>query len=114
MILESIGREYKSSDTLVTKIMLGVFGNVPAFDDYVRRGLGIYSFNRNSLLLVSEFYKKYKNEIDAQVIYSFDSATGQPTHRRYTKAKIIDMVAFIEGINRKQAANKKKIRRLTR
>ena len=31
------------SDTLVTKIMLGVYGNVPAFDRYFMNGLGVGS-----------------------------------------------------------------------
>ena len=32
----------KSSDTLITKIMLGIFGNVPAFDNYFNKGFGFY------------------------------------------------------------------------
>ena len=31
-IINALGKENKPSDTLVTKIMLGVFANIPAFD----------------------------------------------------------------------------------
>src|SRR3989344_1195129 len=36
-IIEVLGTENKPSDTLVTKIMLGVFANIPAYDQYVRK-----------------------------------------------------------------------------
>jgi len=43
-------REHKgASDTLVTKIMLGVFGNVPAFDTYFSKGFGYGKFEKVSL-----------------------------------------------------------------
>jgi hypothetical protein len=103
MIIESLGREYKPSDTLVTKIMLGVFGNVPAFDDFVRRGFGIHSFSKRSLVLIANFYLENKAIIDRVKIYTFDAATEKPTSRRYTKAKIIDMIGFIEGINKRRS-----------
>ena len=32
---------YKPTDILVIKIMLGIFGNVPAFDTYFKRGFGV-------------------------------------------------------------------------
>ncbi len=36
-IREALGDGNKPSPTLVTKVMLGVYGNVPAFDRYVRK-----------------------------------------------------------------------------
>lgn len=111
MIVESLGRQYKPSDTLVTKIMLGVFGNVPAFDDFVRTGFGIHSFGKKSLLILANFYRENKSVIDRVKIYTFDAATDEPTNRRYTKAKIIDMIGFIEGINKKRSLQKVRQRR---
>jgi hypothetical protein len=32
----------------------------------------------------------------------FDFTTGKETQRKYTKAKIIDMICFIEGQNKKR------------
>jgi hypothetical protein len=107
MIVESLGRERRPSDTLVTKIMLGVFGNVPAFDDFFRKGFVTHSFGKNSLLLINEFYKQNKRLIDNTTIYTFDYLTAGTTKRRYTKAKIIDMIGFIEGINKRLLLQKK-------
>jgi hypothetical protein len=36
-----------ATDTLVTKTMLGVFGCVPAFDSYFKRGLSMWTFSRS-------------------------------------------------------------------
>lgn len=100
MITASLGEQNNPSDTLVTKIMLGVFGNVPAFDDFFRKGFSIHSFGKKSLSSIAEFYVNHKLIIDGTKIYTFDYATGEPTQRRYSKAKIIDMIGFIEGLQR--------------
>jgi hypothetical protein len=86
----------KPTDTLITKIMLGVFGNIPAFDDNFKKGFG-HSFGRNGLKMISKFYDDHKTRIDAKEIYTFDFS-GNETKRRYTKAKIIDMIFFTKGI----------------
>jgi len=39
-IAGSLGKTNNPTDTLITKIMLGVFGNVPAFDNNFRKGFG--------------------------------------------------------------------------
>ncbi len=95
--------ENKASDTLVTKIMLGVFANVPAFDDFVKRGFGMKHFrnaldDEKCLKRVREFYQQNRSAIDGyRPIYTFDFHSGMVTDRRYTKAKIVDMVGFVEG-----------------
>jgi len=94
MIIDSLD---KASDTLVTKIMLGVYANVPAFDANFCKGFKINKFEKKSLLLLSQFYKENKDLIDKYDIYTFDFTTGKETKRKYTKAKIIDMIGFIEG-----------------
>lgn len=86
-----------SSDTLVTKIMLGVFGNVPAFDTNFKKGSSISSFGKPALEKVALFYQENKSIIEKNRIPTLDFSTGQPTHRRYSRAKMIDMIFFIEG-----------------
>ncbi len=90
--------------TLVTKIMLGVFGNVPAFDAYFRNGFGFGTFNKKSLVHISEFYKNgnYPRLIsdEANRIKTFDYDSGKSTDRSYTRAKIVDAIFFIEGFNK--------------
>jgi hypothetical protein len=76
--------------------MLGVFGNVPAFDNNFRKGFHCYSFGEKNLRMIKKFYNKYNTQIDAKIILTLDF-NGNETNRRYTKAKIIDMIGFIKG-----------------
>lgn len=98
-IRKALGTTRWASDTLVTKIMLGIFGNTPAFDSLFGDGLGLRTFSRRSLDRVAEFYQCHKPVIDeyAASIRTLDFVTGTDTTRLYTKAKIIDMVGFMEG-----------------
>jgi hypothetical protein len=85
------------TDTLVTKIMLGVFGCVPAFDQYFRRGFGCYRFSAEALKRIGEYYSQNAAAIDACRIPVLDFITGQPTSRLYPRAKMLDMAFFVEG-----------------
>ena len=96
---DSLAGDRKPSDTLVTKIMLGVFGNTPALDRNFRAAFGVGTFNENMLRTISDFYFQNQTEIDQTVIPTLDFMKGEETARKYTKAKIIDMVGFIEGSN---------------
>ncbi len=96
-IIEALGEMNNPSDTLVTKIMLGVFANVPAFDQYVKKSLKINKLNKRSLLKVHNFYENNKLIIDDIVIHSIDFLNGKDTNVLYTKAKLIDMCCFIDG-----------------
>jgi len=90
--------EKKPSDTLITKIMMGVFANTPAFDQYVRKSLEVYSFNEKSLSKIKVFYDENKKDFDSfKKIYTFDFLTSKETKIKYTKAKLIDMYAFTDG-----------------
>ena len=91
---------FTPSDTLITKVMLGVFGNVPAFDRYFRDGLGVSTFNRPALGKVSDFYQANRSTLDAVKIATIDLNSGHETGRRYAQAKLIDMVFFQEGVQR--------------
>jgi hypothetical protein len=102
-IKEILGEKGKNkvSDTLITKIMLGVFGNVPAFDSYFKIGSGLNTFNKHSLDQLSSFYKNenYAGIIskEANKIKTFQYHTDCKEERLYTRAKIIDMIFFIQG-----------------
>jgi hypothetical protein len=101
-IFGSLGEDDEhASTTLVTKIMLGVFGNVPALDDNFCKGFGLSKyFSRSLLQKVSDFYQTNKEEFDKNRIRTIDFRTGMETNRYYTKAKLIDMVGFIEGLRK--------------
>ncbi len=59
-INHSLTNENKAlTDTLITKIMLGVFANVPAFDTYfIKSSLGVRTFNENSLLKIKRILRE--------------------------------------------------------
>jgi hypothetical protein len=101
-LLQLAGRLRRSlpegaTDTLVTKILLGVFGCVPAFDQYVIKGSGLRTFNRDSLQRLAQFYEANREIIDCHRIPTLDFDTGEETGRLYTRAKVIDMIFFVEG-----------------
>lgn len=77
------------SDTLISKILLGVYGNVPAYDRYFKQGLRIHGIsqqlNRRSLLEIVDFYKCYRDDFD-NCIQKF-SKDGVD----YTPMKLVDM-----------------------
>lgn len=102
-VLFDVGRRIRAafpegaSDILVTKIMLGVFGCVPAFDTYFKKGFGVWTFGRKALRQVSRFYAEHSEVIESHRVPTIDFASGAPTERRYSRAKVIDMIFFVEG-----------------
>jgi hypothetical protein len=87
-----------ASDILVTKIMLGAMGCVPAFDTNFKKGFGVATFGRKSLRKVGQFCVENAAVIEAHREATLDFDTGKPTEHRYTQAKVIDMIFFIEGM----------------
>ena len=95
---------WSRSITLVTKILLGVFGFVPAYDQYfcdafrtLSKGkCGFRSFNKESLNIINDFYNQNNEKIDtiSNKTFTYDFLTGEKTNIKYTKAKIIDMYGF--------------------
>jgi len=99
-IFSSLGENDEfASTTLVTKIMLGVFGNIPALDNNFCKGFKLNKYFSESLLRkILDFYLANKEEFEKFKIKTIDFSTGMETDRYYTNAKLIDMVGFIEGI----------------
>lgn len=100
IIVQKLKIKQKNMDTLVTKIMLGVFGNVPAFDTYFKQGSNLVTFNENSLKQIKIFYDKNRRIIfdKTKKIKTFEYGNDKKRNRTYTKAKIIDMIFFVEGL----------------
>ena len=103
-VKDSLIKGGQAEVVLITKILLGVFGFIPAFDRYFGitfRGLssgrcGFRCVNENSLNLIKEFYEANRDVIDrlSSETYTLDLTTGLKTDRNYPKAKIIDMYGF--------------------
>jgi hypothetical protein len=85
------------TETLITKIMLGVFANVPALDQFVKKSLKINILNKESILIIKGFYEKNKSIFDSYKIQTFDFQSSTKTNIIYTKAKLVDMCCFIFG-----------------
>ena len=87
----------RASDTLVTKTMLGVFGCVPALDHFFQTGFQCGGLTKPTLRRIGQFCLDNQAEIDASRVFTLDFVTEQETKRRYSRAKVIDMVFFQQG-----------------
>jgi hypothetical protein len=101
-LAKTIGQAHPGmSDILVTKIMLGVFGSVPAFDTNFRRGCRVAgivtTFGLSSLRKIGAFYRDNTALIDSYRVPTLDFISGEHTQHRYPRSKVIDMAFFIEG-----------------
>jgi hypothetical protein len=76
---------------------LGVFGCVPAFDTYFRRGFGAWKSGRTALLRVAQFYSSNAEVVERYRVPTLEFDTSVESPRRYTRAKVIDMNFFIVG-----------------
>ena len=99
--------------TLITKVLLGVFGFVPAFDNYFCNSFreitngqcGFRKLNEKSISFLKTFYESNKTTIDrlSAETYTTSFSTEQKPTIHYPKAKIIDMYGFTAG--RKKITN---------
>jgi len=101
------------TETLKTKIMLGVFGSVPAFDETVSEGCKaegmVGTFGKRALRKIAAFYRRNAAVIndDKYRVPTFDFSGGH-TEWRYTRAKVIDMALSIEGEKRLERKRQEK------
>jgi hypothetical protein len=114
-IYEGIKEKLKIEDhadlTLTTKVLLGVFGFIPAFDSYfcdtfrkiAKNQCGFREVNKKSLEFIKDFYEANKSDIDELSKDTFTKSfeTGEKTEINYPKAKIIDMYGFQLGLKKK-------------
>ena len=102
--------ENTSHLVLVTKIMLGVFGSVPAYDrffkttfsDIFKGECGFTRFNHRSLSCIGQFYQQNQSIIDqiSESRATINFYTGNRTDKTYTKAKVVDMYGFTKALQR--------------
>jgi len=94
------GKASKATDTLITKIMLGTLGCVPAFDQYfidgIRKSNLKYSvFNLACLKRIVDYYTKNKKQFDA---------VQKKIHKKskidYPAMKLVDMYFWEIGFQK--------------
>lgn len=78
------------SETLITKILMGTLGCVPAYDRYFKSGLalekvGIQKYGKNSLIKVCEFYEEHYDELEEA------RAKMNVEGLEYPQLKVLDM-----------------------
>ena len=87
-----------ASDTLVTKILLGVFGCVPAYDQYYIKAVNEYNissgqFNECSIRGIAEYYIRNKDDFEKlRIKISSDEI-------EYTPMKLMDMCMWQLGFS---------------
>lgn len=95
-IVKGKEKDINVTDTLVSKILLGVLGCVPAYDRYFIEGLKYHgfrytNFSKDSLLELSEFYNRYRLEFNK--LQEVTEVNGL----RYSPMKLIDMYFWQVG-----------------
>lgn len=95
-------KDEKISDILITKILLGTLGCVPAYDQYFKKGfkkfnvLGSFSnnegkLNEKSILRLAEFYKKYEKELEEKRKDFKIKINNKNVENKYPQMKVLDM-----------------------
>ena len=84
------------SETLITKIMLGVFGIVPAFDTYFKKATGLRVLDEKSIATILQIYEKRKALVNRNR-QPTKNINGCETTLRYSQAKVIDLIYFAKG-----------------
>lgn len=88
--------KFNPSDTLVTKIILGVFGVFPALDTNFCLAFGGGSSLAGFAERVLNFYKKYKDDIE-EINIPVQNFNKELLKSAYPPAKLIDMFGFFLG-----------------
>lgn len=89
--------------------MLGVFGCIPAFDQYFKKGIGVSTLSAQSLQKIRRFYEANDSAIESNRAPTIDFDTGQPTEHRYPRAKVIDMIFFVAGGGSRNVASNESV-----
>lgn len=87
----------KPTDTLITKILLGIFGCVPAYDRFFINGIKKYNIAEPKLS-VSSIDKLYNLYSENELIFQEITNTFVKEGVYYTPMKLIDMVFFQIGL----------------
>ena len=85
--------------SLLHRGTLGLSGSTSAFDNYFMDGFGLRTFGQQELVELGEFYRVNDATIETQrkTVATLDFGTGIATTRLCTRAKMIDMIFFVEG-----------------
>jgi len=86
-----------ASDTLITKILLGTFGCVPAYDRFFIDGIGWQNSKDSSFKLVKKFSQSSVAELNK--FYEKNKEEFMPFEEKYPKMKLLDMYFWKLGFD---------------
>jgi len=92
-----IDGKHNVTDTLATKIMLAVFGSIPAFDRYFQQGFKMNGCTEKHLQTLHQLYLLHRSAFESAKVFTFDITTKKLSTRPYPKARLMDIVGFVEG-----------------
>jgi len=98
-------KEINISDTLVTKILLGTTGCIPAYDRYVisgmrEKGIKYSKLTKKQFKSVIEFYKSYKKDFE-----NAQKEINNASSVRYPIMKLVDMYLWQIGFEKENNEN---------
>jgi hypothetical protein len=96
------------SDTLITKILLGTLGCVPAYDRFFKSGvinarIASGTFNSNSILALSKYYAVNRDDFGKLIAFVYEKQ-----RMKYPQMKILDMCFWQIGYEEEQTKKTKK------
>ncbi|WP_422122350.1 hypothetical protein DHX103_11110 [Planococcus sp. X10-3] len=99
--INGIKKSVEITDTLISKILLGVYGNVPAYDRYFKAAVkeaGISAvLNSKSLEQLIVFYEENKSQFN-------EVADAISKEIAYPPMKLVDMYFFTKGMEKDKKA----------
>lgn len=101
---EKIDPQFKPTNTLITKILMGTFGCIPAFDEFFKKGIReIDDCFKNRIMLNSKTFSKLcKFALENKEILKI---TSEKVHTEYPLMKCLDIAFWEIGVGKEE--NKK-------
>jgi len=87
------------SDILITKVLLGTLGCVPAYDEYFKNGVNKYNITikflrKSSLIGLADYYEENKDELE-----DVRNTISKAHNLEYPQMKILDMAFWQLGFD---------------
>jgi hypothetical protein len=93
-------KKINATNTLVTKILLGTLGCIPAYDRYFieglrAKGLSYSNLSKNNFLSVVDFYRRHRHDFD-----SLQRSINPTNGIHYPTMKLVDMYFWQIGFEK--------------
>lgn len=103
-IAEALGRDkIASSNTMVSKIILGVWGSIPALDTNFNKAFGFYPTTKIEKVIceLREAFESITEDDISKIHSSLLEPYGKLNPEYYGKPKLVDMYGFYVGLKKR-------------